>query len=103
MRQYRVKYRRPYGTEWEELDLETAMDMIADRLLKTRDETWEEEKDGAKLRRTLGFAHLGRRHAGQRGELPHQEVLHRDGGNTDREPGPHLTLKYGPRSGDLVR
>jgi formate dehydrogenase major subunit len=71
MRQYRVKYRRPYGTEWEELDLETAMDMIADRLLKTRDETWEEEKDGAKLRRTLGFAHLGRRHAGQRGELPH--------------------------------
>jgi formate dehydrogenase major subunit len=59
MRQYRVKYRRPYGTEWEELDLDTAMDMIADRLQKTRDETWEEEKDGAKLRRTLGFAHLG--------------------------------------------
>jgi formate dehydrogenase major subunit len=59
MRQYRVKYRRPYGTEWEELDLDTAMDMIADRLQKTRDETGEEEKDGAKLRRTLGFAHLG--------------------------------------------
>ncbi len=27
----KVKYHRPYGTEWEELDLETAMDMIAER------------------------------------------------------------------------
>ncbi len=26
-----VKYRRPYGTKWEEIDLETAMDMVADR------------------------------------------------------------------------
>jgi formate dehydrogenase major subunit len=63
MRQYRVKYRRPYGTEWEELDLEPAMDMIADRLIETRNETWEgkqEMEEGeAKLHRTLGFAHLG--------------------------------------------
>jgi len=60
MREYRVKYRKPYGTEWEELDLDTAMDMIADRLIKTRDETWEDEDEsGAHLRRTLGFAHLG--------------------------------------------
>ena len=27
------RYRRPYGTEWEDLDLDTAMDMIADRVL----------------------------------------------------------------------
>lgn len=63
MREYRVKYRRPYSTQWENLDLETAMDMIADRLLKTRDETWEDkqemEEGEAKLHRTLGFAHLG--------------------------------------------
>src|SRR5215208_95075 len=63
MRQYRVKYRRPYGTEWEELDLEPAMDMIADRLIETRNETWEDEREmeegEAKLHRTLGFAHLG--------------------------------------------
>ncbi len=60
MREYKVKYRRPYGTGWEELDLETAVDMIADRILKTREETWEEEnEDGLKLRRTLGMAHLG--------------------------------------------
>src|SRR5215204_1426988 len=29
-RETKVKYRRPHGSEWEELDLETAMDMIAD-------------------------------------------------------------------------
>ena len=26
-----VKYRRPHGTEWEDLELETAMDMVAER------------------------------------------------------------------------
>ena len=31
-REYRVRYRRPFGTEWEDLDLEVAMDMIADRV-----------------------------------------------------------------------
>jgi len=28
-RQYKIKYRRPFGQEWEDLDLDTAMDMIA--------------------------------------------------------------------------
>ena len=35
-RQYRVKYRRPFGTEWEDLDLDRAMDMIADRVIESR-------------------------------------------------------------------
>ena len=35
-RQYRVKYRRPFGTDWEDLDLDTAMDMIADRVIESR-------------------------------------------------------------------
>jgi formate dehydrogenase major subunit len=64
IREYKVKYRRPYSTEWEDLDLDTAMNMIADRLIETRTETWEdvmETEDGGtlKLHRTLGFAHLG--------------------------------------------
>jgi formate dehydrogenase major subunit len=60
IREYRVKYRRPYSTEWEELELEAALDMIADRLIKTREETWEDEdEEGHHLHRTLGFAHLG--------------------------------------------
>src|SRR5215213_5452283 len=40
-RETKVKYRRPHGTEWEELDLETAMDMIADRVIATREATWQ--------------------------------------------------------------
>jgi formate dehydrogenase major subunit len=60
LREHRVRYRRPYATEWEELDLDTAMDMIADRVVKTRAETWQEADDrGRPLRRTLGFAVLG--------------------------------------------
>src|SRR3982751_4645003 len=53
-RETRVKYRRPHGTAWEELDLETAMDMIADRVVASRAETWDAEH-----RRTLGVAMLG--------------------------------------------
>ena len=54
-----VRYRRPYGTEWEDLDLDTAMDMIADRVIATRKQTWEWESDGHRTRRTLGIASLG--------------------------------------------
>jgi formate dehydrogenase major subunit len=69
-REYKVKYRPPHGTEWEELDLDTAMDMIADRIIKAREETWEghrgeetwegrSRKWAVPLNRTLGFASLG--------------------------------------------
>ena len=58
-RQYRVKYRRPFGTEWEDLDLDQAMDMIADRVIESRRRGWQQEIDGKLTRRTLGFAGLG--------------------------------------------
>jgi formate dehydrogenase major subunit len=58
-REYRVKYRRPHGTEWEDLDLDTAMDMIADRVISARQSGWQWEVDGARTRRTLGVASLG--------------------------------------------
>src|SRR5260370_1003179 len=58
-RQYRVRYRRPFGTDWEDLDLDTAMDMIADRVIAARRAGWQWEVDGARTRRTLGFASLG--------------------------------------------
>ena len=55
-----VKYRRPHGTEWEELPLDRAMDMIADRIIETRARTWQDvNADGVPVHRTLGFAHLG--------------------------------------------
>src|SRR5947208_5141012 len=45
MRETQVKYRGPGGTEWEHISLEEATDMIADRIIRTREETWEEETD----------------------------------------------------------
>jgi formate dehydrogenase major subunit len=56
----RVRYRPPYATEWQDLDLDTAMDMIADRVLDTRARTWQEADDeGHPRRRTLGLGNLG--------------------------------------------
>jgi formate dehydrogenase major subunit len=56
----KVRYRRSFGTEWEDLDLDTAMDMIADRVIKTRKQFWEWEDDqGRRTRRTMGIASLG--------------------------------------------
>ncbi|SEK69844.1 formate dehydrogenase major subunit [Blastococcus sp. DSM 46786] len=54
-----VRYRRPHGTEWEDLDLDTAMDMVADRVLETRRKTWQDEVDGKRVNRTMGIASLG--------------------------------------------
>ena len=59
-REYKVKYRRPYGNGWEELDLDTAMEMIADRVIAARDATFEERSDkGEPLNRTMGICSLG--------------------------------------------
>ncbi len=56
----RVLYRRPYGTHWESIPLEQAMDMVADRVKRTRDLNWEEQdSEGHPLRRTMAIAHLG--------------------------------------------
>src|SRR5207302_8312725 len=52
-------YRRPNATDWERIPLDEAMDKIADRVVKTRAETWEWESDGMRTRRTMGIASLG--------------------------------------------
>ena len=59
-RLHTVLYRRPHGTEWEEIPLEQAMDMVADRVIAARENHWQERDErGWKVDRTLGFAHLG--------------------------------------------
>jgi formate dehydrogenase major subunit len=59
-RRHRVLYRRPYGTDWEELDLDTAMRMVARRVIDTRRRTWRwQDEDGRRVRHTLGIASLG--------------------------------------------
>jgi len=60
LREYRVKYRRPFGTDWEELALDQAMDMIADRIIAARKDTWEDkDSEGRTLHRSMGVANLG--------------------------------------------
>jgi formate dehydrogenase major subunit len=54
LREYTVKYRRAYGTRWEELPLDEAMEMIADRIVETRAAGWDEEQN-----RTLAIGNLG--------------------------------------------
>lgn len=58
-REHTVRYRRPHGTEWEDLPLDTAMDMIANRVIETRRKTWQWEEGGKRVRRTMGIASLG--------------------------------------------
>jgi formate dehydrogenase major subunit len=55
----KVKYRRPFAKEWEELDLDKAMEMIADRVWESRERTFVEAKDGQCLMQTTAIAHLG--------------------------------------------
>jgi formate dehydrogenase major subunit len=59
-RELKVKYRAPYATSWTELGLDEATDMIAERIVKTRNETWESRNEkGEPLNRTRGIAFLG--------------------------------------------
>lgn len=59
-RERHVLYRRPYGTAWERIPLEQAMDMVADRVKNTREAHWEQAtEEGQELRRTMAIAHLG--------------------------------------------
>jgi formate dehydrogenase major subunit len=60
LRQRTVRYRRPYGTQWEDLDLDVALDMIADRVIAARAATWQDsDAEGRRLNRTLGISSLG--------------------------------------------
>lgn len=59
-RERKVRYRAPYATEWTELDLGTAMEMVADRVLDARRKGWQDtDERGKPLRRTMGLASLG--------------------------------------------
>jgi formate dehydrogenase major subunit len=67
----RPLYRRPGGTQWEEISWETAIDGIARNIKKTRDETWVESVNvggnNYVVNRTDGIAEFGG------GELDNEE------------------------------
>jgi formate dehydrogenase major subunit len=55
-----VLYRRPGGSAWEVIPLERATAMVADRVKRARDATWEAtDPEGRPVQRTMGIAHLG--------------------------------------------
>jgi formate dehydrogenase major subunit len=58
-RRREVLYRAPHATDWQVLDLDTAMDMVAERVIRTRRGTWQWDSDGKRVRRTMGIASLG--------------------------------------------
>lgn len=58
-RQTRVLYRAPKSREWQPLDPEEALEMIAQRFVESRANTWQEELDGQPVNRTMGIASLG--------------------------------------------
>jgi formate dehydrogenase major subunit len=56
----KVRYRPPYATEWQEIDLDEAMDMVVERVLDARSKGWQQfDADRNTLRRTMGIASLG--------------------------------------------
>jgi formate dehydrogenase major subunit len=55
----KIKYRAPYSRKWEDIELEIAMDMVADRIWETRDRTFQEKREGESLMQTTAIAHLG--------------------------------------------
>ena len=96
----KVRYRRPHGTEWEDLDLDTAMDMIADRVHQDpQGVLGVGGRPGSSDPPHPRHRQPRRSDPRQRGELPHEEALHGDGRDPDREPGAYLTLLHGARSG----
>ena len=58
-RQTKVRYRARHAAEWQDLDLDTAMDMVADRVWTTRERGFVEESGGTRLMQCRNIAHLG--------------------------------------------
>jgi formate dehydrogenase major subunit len=60
LRVTKVKYRAPFSRQWQELGLDQAMDMIAERLWETRKRTFvKRSAEGAYVNHTTAITHLG--------------------------------------------
>ena len=58
-RETKVKYRAPRAKAWQEISLDRAMDMVADRVWESRKRTFVRTKNGATVNHTTGICHLG--------------------------------------------
>jgi formate dehydrogenase major subunit len=79
LRWTKAKYRAPYSDHWEDIDLETAMDRIAERFKKTRDEGFSETTqvngEPKKVNQVLTFASLGGATIDDEWNYIHQKLL----------------------------
>lgn len=56
----KVLYRAPYSDQWEEKPWDWALDKMAERIMNTRNETWESfNAKGQTVNRTEGIASVG--------------------------------------------
>ena len=55
----KVLYRKPYGSDWEEISWEDAVKKIARKVKDTRDQTFQEKDEDIIVNRTNGIASLG--------------------------------------------
>ncbi len=55
----KVKYRKPFGTTWEDISWEEAFKKIARRVKETRDATFVEKDGDTTVNRTEGICSLG--------------------------------------------
>jgi formate dehydrogenase major subunit len=58
-RETKVKYRAPRASNWSEISLEQAMEMVADRVWQSGKRTFIKEAKGSIVNQTPGITHLG--------------------------------------------
>ncbi len=88
----KVKYRRPYAKEWEELELDQAMDMVADRLWESRNRSFEEEARRTSLDAEQERRASRRSDSRQRRKLSDPKIVYRRiGDGLYKQPGQDMT------------
>src|SRR5207237_3618828 len=110
LRSTKALYRRPGGTNWEEITLDKAMDRIAERVKKTRDETFHEfvpikDADGKEVQKranhTMAIFSLGGATMDNEWNYVHAKLMRVPGSGRHRKPGAYMTLRHGARFGHL--
>jgi formate dehydrogenase major subunit len=59
LRELKAKHRKPGAADWEEVDLNWALDRIAEKIKETRDKDFIETVNGVTVNRTESLAHMG--------------------------------------------
>jgi len=95
--------RRPGATDWEDISWEQAYSEIAQKVKKTRDDSFlEKDGQGHTVNRCRHRLH-GRLHRYQRVQLSCRKKHAQPGGLLPGKPGPRLTRPYGLQFGANIR